>query len=48
MASAIADGLSRVLDQYGEDGYRELWIEHPFPTETLRLVQGLLQDHTYP
>jgi hypothetical protein len=47
-ARAIADGLSEVLEEHGEDGYRQLWIEHPFPTGSLRLVQGLLRDQECP
>ena len=31
-AKAVADAAKRVLDIYGESGYREKWDEHPFPT----------------
>jgi len=32
---AIASGARAVLDEWGEAGYREKWIDHDFPTATL-------------
>lgn len=31
-AKAVANAARRVLETYGELGYREKWDEHPFPT----------------
>lgn len=42
LASSIADGAQRVLDRHGEADYLDRWVEFPFPTEHLRMVQGLL------
>jgi hypothetical protein len=32
----------RLLDEHGEDGYKERWIEHEFPTETFEQLSRLL------
>ena len=42
MAEAIAGGAQEVLDEYGEDGYLEVWGEHPFPVGQLELIQAHL------
>ena len=42
LALSILNGIQEVLNEYGEDGYLELWHEYPFPTEDLRTVQKLL------
>ena len=42
VASAIADGAQRVLDEYGEAEYLRRWVDHPFPVEYLELVQARL------
>jgi len=43
-ASAIAGGCEQVLVEHGEAGYKEKWIEHPFPTEILKMVKATLTD----
>lgn len=42
LADAIASGCAAVLEEYGESGFKELWIEHDFPKEKLRLIQSRL------
>jgi hypothetical protein len=42
IARAIVDGVGAVLAEYGEEEYQRRWVEAPFPTETLRMVEGLL------
>ena len=42
MAEAVAGGAQEVLDDYGEDGYRALWVEFPFPVSHLELIQAHL------
>jgi hypothetical protein len=47
MARAIADGAEAVVAEYGEQGYLDHWLLHPFPTAQLatihaRLAQGPL------
>ena len=44
LANAVACGAQRVLDEYGEDGYLELWREHPSPVGHLELIQAHLAD----
>lgn len=41
IAVAIADGAQETLDEYGESIYGERW-GHPFPLESLRLLQSRL------
>ena len=36
----IAQGARRVLHGQGEEGYREQWVEHPFPTADLRALEA--------
>ena len=31
--------LKAILKQYGEDGYKERWIEHEFPIDLMRVLQ---------
>jgi hypothetical protein len=38
----IVEGIASVLADYGEDEYRRKWVEAPFPTEALRMVEALL------
>lgn len=39
---AIAAGARAVLDEWGEAGYREKWVDHDFPTaELLELERAL-------
>lgn len=33
--AAVRDALQCVLDEHGEDGYRERWVEHGFPMAQL-------------
>lgn len=42
LAAAVADGAAAVLATHGEQKYLDLWVDHPFPTDLLRLVQGRL------
>jgi hypothetical protein len=42
IANTIADGAQRVLDEWGEAGYLERWVEAPFPTAQLARVRKLL------
>jgi hypothetical protein len=42
LASAFPEGIEAVLLDYGEDGYRERWVLHPFPTGLLFEVKELL------
>lgn len=37
---AIAAAAHAVLNEWGGDGYREQWIEHEFPMEALRRLEG--------
>ena len=46
LASAFVDGIEAVLREYGEDGYKERWHEHPFPSESLSEVKALLHPRT--
>jgi hypothetical protein len=32
---AVSAGAARLLEDIGEDGYRERWVEHAFPTVAL-------------
>ena len=41
LGKAIANGAQHVLDQYGSDGYQQLWTAHPFPSEALSELQAL-------
>jgi hypothetical protein len=38
--AATASGARRVLEQHGETGYREKWVDHPFPTEHLLALEA--------
>jgi hypothetical protein len=42
LAAAIADGAQAVLDEYGEDGYRTQWVDSPFPSGHLSMIQRSL------
>lgn len=43
-AKAVADAARRVLETYGESGYREIWDEHPFPmAQYLELMSAIEQ-----
>jgi hypothetical protein len=42
--TALAEGARQVLDTHGADGYREKWIEHPFPAEHLHALQAVADD----
>ncbi len=42
VATAVADGAAAVLATYGEAEYMRLWVDHPFPTDLLRMVQDRL------
>ena len=40
LAKAVATGAREVLERHGESGYQEQWIEHPFPTAALRVLEA--------
>jgi len=40
LVAAIAAGAREVLERHGEQGYRERWIEHPFPVAQLQRLEG--------
>jgi hypothetical protein len=42
LVSAIVHGVLAARDKYGEDGYRELWINYPFPSDQLTELRGWL------
>ena len=42
LAEAVASGAQKVLDDYGEDGYLELWAAEPFPVGHLQRIQAHL------
>lgn len=42
LAEAVADGATQTLSALGEAGYREAWVEHPFPTARLQRLRALL------
>jgi hypothetical protein len=42
LSRAVTSGAQKVLDEYGEDGYLELWAEHPFPVGHLARIQAHL------
>ena len=42
VATDLTAGIADVLATYGEVDYRKQWVQHPFPTGTLRAVQNLL------
>jgi hypothetical protein len=38
--AALASGARRVLEEHGEAGYRENWVDHPFPTARLLALEA--------
>ena len=44
MARAFAEGARTVLNLEGEDGYRQKWVEHSFPTSLLEIVESGLAE----
>ena len=42
LASAIASGAQRLLDEVGADAYEEKWVEHPFPADDLAALEQSL------
>jgi hypothetical protein len=42
LAQAIADGAAAVLHEHGEHGYKEQWVEAPFPKARLAIIRELL------
>jgi hypothetical protein len=44
VATAIAEGAQKVLDEYGEDEYLRRWVDHPFPVGHLELIQARLDS----
>jgi hypothetical protein len=41
--AAMVDRASRVLDEYGEEGYLEEWAANPFPRHVLEDLRKLAQ-----
>jgi hypothetical protein len=44
LVAAVARGARSVLVELGEAGYHEAWIEHPFPTDELAVLEALVRD----
>ena len=44
LAKAIVAGSRAVLDAWGEDGYKQKWQEHPFPTDLMEQVAHRAAD----
>jgi hypothetical protein len=44
LAEAVASGARKALDRYGEQGYREKWPEHDFPTAALTAIEAHLRS----
>jgi hypothetical protein len=42
MARAIADGAEAVVAEYGEQGYLDRWLLHPFPSAQLAMIRARL------
>lgn len=42
VAAAVAHGAAEVLARHGEKEYLEKWVDYPFPTELLQMVQARL------
>ncbi len=42
-ARSVLDAAERVLQEHGEAGYREKWIEHPFPVAQLGELARLME-----
>ena len=42
LASAIVHGAEAVLVEHGSEGYKTKWVDHPFPTDVIRLVKDRL------
>ncbi len=40
---SVAGELRRLLEAHGGEGYRDKWVNHDFPTERLRAIEGLLE-----
>jgi hypothetical protein len=43
VAEAFTSAAERILSQYGEEGYRARWVQHDFPTATLRSIRERLR-----
>jgi len=43
-AKAVQETAHRLLEEYGEAGYQELWAEHPFPVTQLAELTRLLRE----
>lgn len=44
--NAVLDAGNKLLKEYGEVGYHEKWVEHPFPTESLNELARLLVKYS--
>lgn len=42
LASTVADAAASVLAEHGEDGYKEKWVDDPFPTGHLSMIRERL------
>ncbi|MFF0157837.1 hypothetical protein ACFYRY_09925 [Streptomyces sp. NPDC005263] len=45
LTHAVLRAAEGVLERHGEDGYRELWQEHPFPMAALQDLRRLHTTH---
>ena len=41
--NAVLDAANHLLEEHGEAGYLEKWIEYPFPTERLNELARLIE-----
>jgi hypothetical protein len=44
LSVAVANGARALLNEIGESGYAEKWVEYPFPTTALEQLEAL-QSH---
>ena len=44
---AVVDAGNAILEEYGEEGYLEKWVEYPFPTESFRQLHQLLAQFSH-
>ncbi len=41
-AEAVADAATKVLARHGVGGYKEMWVEHEFPSQDLERLEALV------
>lgn len=42
VVQAVVEGASGVLAEHGETGYKEAWVQHEFPAESLAQLRRWL------